>query len=101
REEVRRPVLAEQIAPADLKRRPRREFEPLLGTAIVREADGTQPHFTAGAAANRRRRRLLDGHEQIARRLAAVAQFGDARAPEETERVERPLALVHGGTTER
>ena len=56
--------------------------------------DDDAADLDAAAVADRRRRRFLDRDQQIARRLVAVAQLGDARAAEQAERGQPPLALV-------
>ena len=95
REETDRSVLAEHVAPPDLEERARRDFE-LLGrhAAGLAAPHGAQPALDAAAVADRGRRRFFDRHQQVARRLTAVAQLRDARAPEQAERRQAPLALV-------
>ena len=101
REEVQRAVLAEHVAPADLEERARRDVEPLGRDAALGRRDDDAADLDAAAVADRRRRRLLDRDQQIARRLAAVAQLGDARAAEQAERGQPPLALVDRAEAER
>ena len=61
---------------------------------LFRRPDDARPHLEAAAVAERRRRRFLDRHEHVARRLVAVAQLRDPRAAEQPERGQPPLALV-------
>ena len=102
REEIHRSVFAEHVPAADFEEGARRDLEALgRHAAGLPGAHHAQPPLDAPAVAHRRRRRLLDRHEQVARRLSAVAQLRYACTAEQPERGEPALALVDRAEAER
>ena len=92
-EEVDRPVLAPQVAPADLEEATRRQLEPLLRLPAFAGRPQPGAALDAAADADRRGRRLLDLDEHVAPRLAGVPQLLDGDATEQPERGQALLAL--------
>src|SRR5581483_1235884 len=87
--------LAEQVAARVLHEAARRDLQPRrAGAAIFFLRDLQQPPLAAEAVADRRRRRLLDGDEQVAARFVAVPQLVDAGAAEQAEAEQPPLRVV-------
>ena len=93
REQIDRRVAAEQIAPLEGDERPRRDRHVVFLPAVVGRA--RQPaRVHAAAAADRARRRFLDGDDDVRLRFAGQPRrLVDGRAAEQAERVDALLAL--------
>src|SRR4029453_13498358 len=100
REQVGRPVAAEEIAAPDLEERARRQIQ-FVGGSTARGDYRHHPSFEPAADADSRGRRLVDRDQQIASGLVAVPQFTDPHAPEQSQTREAPLALVDRREAER
>ncbi len=101
REEVHRAVRAPEVLPADLEEAAPGQLQPLARLAARRVLPQVAADLDAGAIADRRRRRLLDGDDQVTLRFAALADVGHGDATEQAERAQAALALEDLGEAER
>src|SRR6188508_2742003 len=94
-EQVQRPVRAEEVAASQVDECAWRDFELLLrGPSLDLARHDPQPPLDASAISKCRRRRFLDGDEQVAAGLVAVPQLGQLGcAAKQLERRQPALAL--------
>ena len=100
-EQVHRPVRSPEVLAADLEESAPGQLELLGGLPARGLRAQVASGLDAGAVADRGRRRFLDGDDEIAPRLAALADVGDGDAAEEAERAQAALALEDLGQAER
>ena len=91
--------LPHRFAPADFEERARRDFEFLVGDAVL--GPDALSDFEPAAVPDRRCGRFFHRHQEIAAGFVAVSEFGDACPAEESQRGEAALALSNRREAER